>query len=173
MYNWQSRMIAVISTSICGGLLAGVITVNILNRLTNGQKNTDKKLAAVDNKKSKTPLKTPKNRGILRSKNQIIADYIRTKNWDYSVAIRVAKSENAWNWTKSFDCNRVHVNADGSRDRGLFQINDRAHPDLSDDDAFDCFKNTDYSHRMWVTQGWTPWCAYTNGSYLSHDTNVD
>lgn len=35
------------------------------------------------------------------------------------------------------DTQAVNVNADGSRDRGAFQINDRAHPEVSDAKAFD------------------------------------
>jgi hypothetical protein len=35
------------------------------------------------------------------------------------------------------DPNAVHVDADGSHDRGLFQINDVAHPEVSDACAFD------------------------------------
>lgn len=173
MKKWQSRMIAIISSSICGGLLAGLIGGFIFCRLTSTPKKIIKKTNDITRQKIKTTPTMAVVRVFLTPNNRTIAEYIQTKNWDYSVAIRVAKSENAWNWTKSFDCGRVHVNTDGSRDRGLFQINDRAHPDLSDADAFDCFKNTDYAHRMWVTQGWMPWYAYTNGSYLSHDTNVD
>jgi len=41
----------------------------------------------------------------------------------------------------------VNVNRDGSRDRGIFQINDKYHP-LTDEQAFDWKTNTDYAFRM-------------------------
>jgi len=49
---------------------------------------------------------------------------------DPDLAVCVAKCES------SFNEKAVHVNTDGSRDRGLFQINDKCHPDVSDEEAF-------------------------------------
>jgi len=106
-----------------------------------------------------------------------IAAYIREKNWDYDVAIRMAKSENFWNLTKSFDCGRTHTNKNGSVDYGLFQINDIhakrvAKHGWTMEDMKDCIKNIEIAHEIWVEQGWMPWSAYTNGSYLTHDTDI-
>lgn len=42
-----------------------------------------------------------------------------------------------------------------SRDRGLFQINDKFHPGVSDECAFDFKCNTDYSYRMFLNDGGT------------------
>ena len=100
--------------------------------------------------------------------DQTIADYIRSKDWDYSIAIRLAKSENFWNLNKHFDCRRTNINKDSSIDRGIFQINS-IHTDISPDDAFDCFKNIDYAYNLWKRQGWNPWSAFNNGSYLAHN----
>ena len=103
--------------------------------------------------------------------DQEIKDYIRSKDWDDSIAIRVAKSENAWNLTRSFDCARVGYNNDkhNSRDRGIFQINDYWHPHFSDEQAFDCFENIDYAYEIYKSRGnWSAWYAYSNGSYLNH-----
>ena len=57
-------------------------------------------------------------------------------------------------------------NADGSRDLGLWQINDQAHPDVSDTWACDPQRAAEAMYRM-STRGtnWTPWPAYQNGAY--------
>ncbi len=114
-----------------------------------------------------SPTPTPKKKTSLTT-DQTIADYIASKNWDYSTAIRLAKSENFWNLNKHFDCRRTNVNKDGSIDRGIFQINS-IHTDISPEDAFDCFKNIDYAYNLWKRQGWYPWSAWLNGSYLAHN----
>jgi len=60
----------------------------------------------------------------------------------------------------------THKNSDGSIDRGLFQINDRAHPDVSDACAFSppCAA----SAAKKISNNWTnfhPWSTYNNGAY--------
>lgn len=103
-----------------------------------------------------------------------IAAYIKSKSWDYSTAIRLAKSENYWNLTQSFVCSRTHTNKNGSIDVGIFQINsihqqNLAKLGLTMDDMKDCYKNIDYAYKMWKDQGgFQAWSAYTNGSYLTH-----
>jgi hypothetical protein len=77
----------------------------------------------------------------------------------------------------------VGTNPDGSHDRGLFQINDRAHPDLSDHDALLPIPNARYAHKMSNGgKNWAPWAAYNSGRYLetfsythlrAHDTEAD
>lgn len=59
-----------------------------------------------------------------------------------------------------------HDNPD-SRDRGLFQINDKWHPDLSDEDAYKVHPNIDYAHKMFREQDHTfnAWMAYKSGAY--------
>jgi Lysozyme like domain len=59
-----------------------------------------------------------------------------------------------------------HVNSDGSVDRGLFQINDRAHPDVPDSCAYSppCAA----SAAKKISKNWTdfsPWTTYTSGAY--------
>ena len=130
---------------------------------------------------SVVPTKAPKKRSLVpvayaaenQPTSQEIADYIKSKSWSYEIALRVAKSENAWNRTKSFDCSRTHTNNDGSIDRGIFQINSVHDKKISPEDALDCFKNIDYAHGMWSVQGWGPWYAYKNGSYLTHDLSMN
>ncbi len=62
----------------------------------------------------------------------------------------------------------VHVNDDGSRDRGLFQINDYAYPNLSDVDAFTATTNVAYARKIYESWGnsFKAWAAYTNSAYL-------
>lgn len=63
-----------------------------------------------------------------------------------------------------------NLNEDGSvasTDRGLFQINNHWHPDLSDADAYCAIPNAAYAFGM-SNEGanFTPWAAYNSGSYL-------
>ena len=60
------------------------------------------------------------------------------------------------------------VNTDGSRDRGLWQINSRWHPEVSDDCAYDAQCNADAAFRI-SGQGtsWTPWVTFNTGAYRS------
>lgn len=109
-----------------------------------------------------------------RPTDEYVAALVKSYPWDYSTAIRLAKSENYYNLTGSFDCARTNVNTNGSVDVGLFQINSIHSQRLSSlgltmEDMKDCKKNADYAYN-WVykASGWSPWSAYTNGSYISH-----
>lgn len=55
---------------------------------------------------------------------------------DPGLAIRVAKAES------NLNPQAINTNKDGSRDRGLYQINDKWHPEVSDNDAFNPTKAT-------------------------------
>ncbi len=60
-----------------------------------------------------------------------------------------------------------HVNDDGSTDRGLFQINDRFHTSLSDEEAYQAKPNAAYAFDL--SKGglnWSPWAAYNSGAHL-------
>lgn len=59
----------------------------------------------------------------------------------------------------------------GSRDRGLWQINDCYHPDVSDDCAFDANCNARAMYA--ISSGghnWRPWSTYNNGAYQQYLT---
>ena len=60
-------------------------------------------------------------------------------------------------------------NADGSIDRGLWQINNKAHPDILDSCALDAVCN---AHAMMTISdngmNWRWWSTYTNGDYKKH-----
>lgn len=57
---------------------------------------------------------------------------------DPDLAVRVAKCES------NLDHKAVNINKDGSRDRGLFQINDKYHPEVSDEAAFNPITATQF-----------------------------
>lgn len=57
---------------------------------------------------------------------------------DQELALRVAKCES------SLDPKAVNTNTDGNRDRGLYQINEKYHPEVTDELAF----NVEYSTRF-------------------------
>jgi hypothetical protein len=57
---------------------------------------------------------------------------------DPDLAVRVAKCESGFNW------NATRTNTDGSRDRGLYQINSKYHPEVSDAEAFDPIFSTKF-----------------------------
>ena len=103
---------------------------------------------------------------------EIIA-YIQSKDWDDATAVALAKSENFWNLTKSFDCQRTGAqNKNGTRDHGLWQINDIHIKSgaITLKDANDCFKATDFAYGLYKGRGNTfgAWAAFNNGSYLNH-----
>ena len=62
---------------------------------------------------------------------QVIRSVAALEQVDGDLAVRVAQCESGLN------PNAVNVNADGSIDRGLFQINNRYHPDTTEIQAFD------------------------------------
>ena len=66
-----------------------------------------------------------------KSNEQIIREIATSYGVDPDLAVRVAKCESKLNESA---CN---VNAQGSKDRGLFQINDKWHPEVTDEQAFD------------------------------------
>lgn len=74
--------------------------------------------------------------GIQESMEDIIRRVCAEEVVDADLAIRVAKCESGLN------ANAKNKNNDGSIDRGLFQINNKYHPEISDIDAFDAEKST-------------------------------
>lgn len=60
----------------------------------------------------------------------------------------------------------VHVNPDGSRDRGVWQINDKWHPGCDDECAFDPVRASEYALKLWKESGFRLWTSYKNGKHL-------
>jgi hypothetical protein len=62
----------------------------------------------------------------------------------------------------------THTNADGSIDRGLWQINDKAHPNVSDAVAFDATQATKVARKIYdQTTSFRAWSSSTNGAIHS------
>lgn len=60
-------------------------------------------------------------------------------------------------------------NRDGSIDRGPWQINNRAHPDVSDACAHDLICATQAAYRIsGGFKNWRPWTTFTGGQYRQH-----
>lgn len=62
-----------------------------------------------------------------------------------------------------------NVNADGSRDRGLYQINSRWHPEVSDAQAYNAALASKEAFR--ISQSGTnfnPWTTYSTGIYKNY-----
>jgi Lysozyme like domain len=76
-------------------------------------------------------------------------------------AVAVSLAENTGRTLRA-----VNTNADGSRDRGPWQINDRAHPDVSDACAFslDCAAGAAFTISS-QGRSWQPWTTWTSGAY--------
>ena len=69
---------------------------------------------------------------------QIIRRIATEQGVDPELAVRVAKCESSLNHRA------VNKNADGSTDRGLFQINSKYHPEISDEQAFNPITATEF-----------------------------
>jgi hypothetical protein len=61
-----------------------------------------------------------------------------------------------------------------STDRGLFQVNNKWHDDLSDEDAYKALPNARYaSHLSNRGDHFAAWAAYTSGAYLRYWDEVE
>ena len=124
-----------------------------------------------------TPKPSPKPAKVsLKPSDEEIVAYIQSKDWDASTAVRIAKSENFFNLTGSFNCTRQGgLNSDGTRDHGIFQINDihiRSGA-ITLEDANDCYKSTDFAYRLYKGRGnFTAWSAFNNLAYLNHSDSI-
>ena len=81
---------------------------------------------------------------------------------DLTTAVAVALAESGG------DPLAIHINRDGSRDLGLWQVNGRAHPDLiASGDWRDPATNARMAFTVWQAAGgsFTPWVTFTTGSY--------
>lgn len=69
---------------------------------------------------------------------QIIRKVAKEQGINADLAVRVATCES------NLDDKAINTNEKGSRDRGLFQINDKYHPEISDADAFNPITATEF-----------------------------
>lgn len=88
----------------------------------------------------------------------------RGKDLEDAVALMCAESARyteAWHANMSEDGTQVT-----STDWGLFQINDRWHPDLEIPFHLNPIENAKFAHGMFkASKGFSPWAAYNSGSY--------
>ena len=75
-------------------------------------------------------LKKAEEKKELAPVEEIIREEARKEGVDPDLAVRIAKCESG------LDPKAVHINKDGSKDRGVFQWNDKYHPEVNDDYAF-------------------------------------
>ena len=97
--------------------------------------------------------------------NKDLATYICEK-WgvvECKTALAVAKAESGMR------CDAYNANTDGSVDLGVFQLNTihlAKGGEWTLTNMADCQKNVDLAYEVWQAQGWNPWVAYRNGSWL-------
>jgi hypothetical protein len=83
---------------------------------------------------------------------------------DPAVAVAIALAESGGRT----DAVRNNAGPPPSRDRGLWQINSRFHPEVSDAQAFDASASTDAAHR--ISGGgtnWSQWTTFRNNAHLA------
>jgi hypothetical protein len=84
---------------------------------------------------------------------------------DPGVAVAIALAESGGRT----DAVRNNLGPPPSRDRGLWQINSRFHPDVTDAQAFNAAAATDAAHRLSNGgRSWTLWNAFRNSAYLRY-----
>lgn len=106
----------------CSGsmIISGLITKAEAKTITENTEKEQEKKTEINNKAiSKEEVE------------KLIRAIAHTNSVDEELAVKVAKCESGLN------CNAVNTNKDGSRDRGLYQWNEKWHPEIYDECAFD------------------------------------
>jgi len=88
----------------------------------------------------------------------------RGKDLRESVALMCAESAR---YTEAYHENLDEDHELDSTDWGLFQINDKWHPDFEMPEGFNPIYNAEYAHGMWKASGrsFNAWAAYNSGAY--------
>ena len=86
-----------------------------------------------------------------------IADVFGT---ECRIALAVAKAESGLN------PKAINRNGDGSKDVGIFQINDKH--GWSDEERLDWKTNIRLAKELRDSRGWSEWAVYNNGSYRNY-----
>ena len=124
--------------NFCLGFLGGCITGGAVGMLVDGSPVTAflagySGTSAIENLILKPATSNATNKEIIKGLIRYIA---KQESVDPDLAVRVAECESSINPVAK------HLNDDGSCDRGLFQINNKWHPEVSDEDAYDIVKST-------------------------------
>jgi len=114
-----------ITTAFMGGFIGKSIIENLVPQ---SQKSLLEQANKIIEKKNTEPIK--KNLSTQDIKDIIITT-AKTYGVDEKLALKVAECESGFNPTA------INVNTSGSKDRGLYQWNDKYHPEISDICAFD------------------------------------
>lgn len=93
----------------------------------------------------------------LTGRNHIENEIIRVFGNESRLAIAVAKAESGLN------PRAVNQNRNGTKDIGVFQINDCHY--FTESERFDWRQNIWLAKQVKDTYGWRAWVAYKNGSY--------
>jgi hypothetical protein len=103
-----------------------------------------------------------------------LAQVVRYAGWSGNharIAFAVAKAESGGDtkarcYNVAGHCTKTLKHLATSVDRGLFQINNKAHSSVSDTCADDALCNARYAHTLSLSsRGWRNWMAYSSGSY--------
>ena len=81
---------------------------------------------------------------------QLIGKYFNDN--DFYIALRIAHCESRLNQ------NAIHINKDGTKDVGLFQINEYWHGDKGD--IYDLEGNIEVASEIYKSSGWNPWVCW-------------
>ncbi len=73
-------------------------------------------------------------------------------------------------YESGFDSGEVHINKNGSKDIGLFQINKGFWGKICTGNLFDPVVNTACAKTVYVTQGLTAWVAYKKHKQICDGT---
>lgn len=98
--------------------------------------------------------------------------HVGFKGRDLQVAVALMTAESgryagAWHDNLAEDHETVL-----STDRGLFQINNYWHKDLSEDDAYSAIPNAEYAFKMSSGKNFGAWAAYNSGAYEQYMDEV-
>ena len=78
---------------------------------------------------------------------QEIVQYIRCKDWPDEEALAIAKCESG------LKVDAINLNKGHSLDRGIFQINQKFHPEVTNECAFNAKCNIDAAYNIWKKNG--------------------
>lgn len=102
-----------------------------------------------------------------------IEEIIKRYDWDTTIALAIARAEGGIIDKKdklSFNTRATNYNANGSIDRGVFQINS-VHLKMVNGDSeklYDPEINIEIAYKLYKKSGWTPWVAYKSGTYIKY-----
>ena len=87
---------------------------------------------------------------------------------DLEDAVRIVLGESGGN-PQAINVNRgAKGKYKDSVDRGLWQFNNVAFPDLSEEAAFDVQLSTERAYKVWKKVGWKPWRAGATETHTKH-----